>query len=84
MLDETDSGLDVDATKIVSEGVKNFLTEDKSVLIITHHSQILEYLNPDFVHIVVDGKLVKTGGPELIEQIENEGYKAFREGEINE
>ena len=84
MLDETDSGLDVDATRIVSEGVKNFLTEDKAVLIITHHSQILEYLEPTFVHIVVDGKLVKTGGKELIEQIEAEGYRSYREGEVNE
>lgn len=79
MLDETDSGLDVDATRIVSEGVKNFLTDEKSVLIITHHSQILEYLQPDFVHIVVDGKLVKTGGKELIQEIEDNGYKSFRE-----
>lgn len=78
MLDETDSGLDVDATRIVSEGVKNFLTEDKAVLIITHHSQILEYLEPDFVHIVVDGKLVKTGGKELIQEIEENGYKSFK------
>lgn len=79
MLDETDSGLDVDATRIVSEGVKNFLTDEKSVLIITHHSQILEYLQPDFVHIVIDGKLVKTGGKELIQEIEDNGYKSFRE-----
>lgn len=78
MLDETDSGLDVDATRIVSEGVKNFLTEDKAVLIITHHSQILEYLEPDFVHIVVDGKLVKTSGKELIQEIEENGYKSFK------
>lgn len=78
MLDETDSGLDVDATRIVSEGVKNFLTKDKSVLIITHHSQILEYLEPDFVHIIVDGKLVKTGGKELIQEIEEHGYKSFK------
>lgn len=78
MLDETDSGLDVDATRIVSEGVKNFLTEDKAVMIITHHSQILEYLEPDFVHIIVDGKLAKTGGKELIQEIEENGYKSFR------
>lgn len=81
MLDETDSGLDVDATRIVSEGVKNFLTDDKAVLIITHHSQILEYLEPDFVHIIVDGKLAKTGGKELISEIEENGYKSFREEE---
>ena len=84
MLDETDSGLDVDATRIVSEGVKNFLTDEKAVLIITHHSQILEYLEPTYVHIVVDGRLVKTGGKELIQQIEAEGYRSYREGEINE
>lgn len=81
MLDETDSGLDVDATRIVSEGVKNFLTEDKAVLIITHHSQILESLEPDFVHIIVDGKIVKTGGKELIAEIEENGYKSYREEE---
>ena len=83
MLDETDSGLDVDATRIVSEGVKNFMNEEKAVLIITHHSQILEYLSPDYVHIVVDGKIVKTGGKELIQEIEEKGYQEYREGAIN-
>lgn len=78
MLDETDSGLDVDATRIVSEGVKNFLNDEKAVLIITHHSQILENLEPDFVHIIVDGKLVKTGGKELIQEIEENGYRSFK------
>lgn len=81
MLDETDSGLDVDATRIVSEGVRDFLTEDKAVLIITHHSQILESLQPDFVHVIVDGNLVTTGGKELIDEIENNGYKSFKEEE---
>ncbi len=79
MLDETDSGLDVDATKIVSEGVRDFLTEDKAVLIITHHSQILEALEPDFVHIIVDGKLVKTEGKELIDKIESQGYQWIKD-----
>lgn len=78
MLDETDSGLDVDATRIVSEGVNNFLNDEKAVLIITHHSQILENLEPDFVHIIVDGKLVKTGGKELIQEIEENGYRSFK------
>ena len=81
MLDETDSGLDVDATRIVSEGVRDFLTEDKAVLIITHHSQILESLQPDFVHVIVDGNLVTTGGKELIDEIESNGYKSFKEEE---
>ena len=81
MLDETDSGLDVDATRIVSEGVRDFLNDGKAVLIITHHSQILEYLEPDFVHILVDGRLVKTADKSLIQEIEQSGYQNFR-GEV--
>lgn len=84
MLDETDSGLDVDATRIVSEAVNNFMTEDKAILIVTHHNQILEALNPDFVHIMVDGRIVKEGGKELIDEVERSGYQAFREGVVND
>lgn len=83
MLDETDSGLDVDATRIVSEGVRNFLTEDKSVLIITHHSQILENLKPDFVHVLIDGKIAKTGDESLIGIIEEKGYNWIKEEVVN-
>lgn len=74
MLDETDSGLDVDAVRIVSNGVKDFHNENNSVIIITHHKEILNEIKPDFVHVLVDGKIVKTGGAELIHKIEEEGY----------
>lgn len=78
MLDETDSGLDVDATKIVSREVNNFLNDEKSVLIITHHNSILENLKPDHVHIIVNGEIVESGGKELVDEIEKDGYKRFR------
>lgn len=78
MLDETDSGLDVDAVRIVSEGVSKLRTEENSVLIITHHNSILEYLKPDYVHILVNGRIVKTGDSSLAEEIEENGYDAFR------
>lgn len=78
ILDETDSGLDVDAVKVVSEGVKMLVNGDRSILIITHHNNILEHLKPDFVHILVDGKIVKTGGVELIEEIQSNGYEAYK------
>lgn len=81
MLDETDSGLDVDATKIVSREVEAFLTEDKSALIITHHSSILESIKPDYVHIMIDGNIVKTGDSSLIDEIEKDGYKNYRNSE---
>lgn len=78
ILDETDSGLDVDAVKVVSEGVKMLVNGDRSILIITHHNNILEHLKPDFVHILVDGKIVKTGGIELIDEIQSNGYEAYK------
>ncbi|MDO4604749.1 MAG: Fe-S cluster assembly ATPase SufC [Helcococcus sp.] len=81
MLDETDSGLDVDATKIVSREVESFLTEEKSALIITHHSSILESIKPDYVHIMIDGQIVKTGDGSLIDEIEKDGYKNYKNAE---
>ncbi|MCI1944816.1 Fe-S cluster assembly ATPase SufC [Clostridium luticellarii] len=78
MLDETDSGLDVDAVRIVSEGVSKFRTEDNSILVITHHNSILENLKPDYVHILVDGRIVKTGDASLAEEIEKNGYDKFK------
>lgn len=83
MLDETDSGLDVDATRIVSEGVREFLNDEKAVLIITHHSQILEQLKPDYVHIIIDGKIVKKGNADLIDEIEEKGYNWIKEEVVN-
>ncbi|WP_126938556.1 Fe-S cluster assembly ATPase SufC [Veillonella sp. VA142] len=78
ILDETDSGLDVDAVRIVSEGVNRFHNEENAVLIITHHNQILQKLKPNFVHILIDGRIVKTGGPELVREIEEKGYDAYK------
>ena len=79
ILDETDSGLDVDAVKTVSYGVKNYLTEDNALLIITHNTKILEELPIDYVHIIVAGKIVTTGGPELIAKVNAEGYRSYEE-----
>ena len=78
ILDETDSGLDVDAIKIVSKGVEMFKNKDNAVLIVTHSSKILENLKPDFVHILVDGKIVETGGSELVSKIEKYGYADYK------
>ncbi len=78
LLDETDSGLDVDAVRIVSRGVADFLDDSKACLIITHISGILEYLHPDFVHVVIDGRVVKNGGAELADRINREGYEWIR------
>jgi Fe-S cluster assembly ATP-binding protein len=78
ILDETDSGLDVDALRIVSEGVNRAKeTTDVGVLLITHYTRILRYIKPDFVHVFVDGRIAEEGGPELAERLENEGYDRF-------
>lgn len=77
ILDETDSGLDVDAIRIVAEGVKNYKDENRSVLVITHYDKLLDYLDPDFVHILINGRIVKTGGKELAEEIDKFGYEKF-------
>ncbi len=74
ILDETDSGLDVDAVKIVSSGVNKFKNENNAIIIITHNTKILDQLHADFVHILMDGKIVKTGGIELIDKINESGY----------
>ncbi len=74
ILDETDSGLDVDAMKQVSKGVNFLRSENRSFLIITHYQRLLNYIKPDFVHIMAKGKIIKTGGPELALEVENQGY----------
>lgn len=78
ILDETDSGLDVDAIKTVSKGIKMFKNEKNAVLIITHNTKILNNLNVDYVHILVDGNIVKTGTAELAKEIEKEGYGKYK------
>ena len=74
ILDETDSGLDVDAMKLVAEGVNALRSENRSFLVITHYQRLLDHIRPDVVHIMADGRIVKTGGPELALEVENNGY----------
>ena len=77
ILDETDSGLDIDALKIVSEGVNALRSKESSFLIITHYQRLLEYIKPDFVHVLINGKIVKSGGSELALELENNGYESL-------
>lgn len=74
ILDETDSGLDVDALRIVAEGFNKLRTASTSAMIITHYQRLLDYIQPNIVHVLIDGKIVKTAGPELAAQIESEGF----------
>ena len=74
ILDETDSGLDIDALKIVSKGIRDFRNSDNAFLLITHYNRILEYLEPDFVHVLLNGKIVQTGDKSLAVKLEEEGY----------
>ena len=74
ILDETDSGLDVDAMKLVAEGVNSLRNAGRSFLVITHYQRLLDHIKPDLVHIMADGRIVKTGGPELALEVENNGY----------
>lgn len=78
ILDETDSGLDVDAIRIVAEGVKRIKDEKRSILVITHYNKLLDYLEPDYIHILIDGKIVKTGGIELAKEIDESGYENLK------
>ncbi|WP_042165066.1 Fe-S cluster assembly ATPase SufC [Paenibacillus gorillae] len=79
VLDEIDSGLDIDALKIVSNGVNAMRSEDRGFLIITHYQRLLNYITPDFVHVMMQGRIVKSGGPELAQRLENEGYDWVKE-----
>ena len=77
ILDETDSGLDIDALRIVSEGVNRLSGPDMGVLVITHYSRLLRYIKPDVVHVLVNGRIVDTGGPEVADRLEDEGYAPY-------
>jgi Fe-S cluster assembly ATP-binding protein len=79
ILDETDSGLDIDALRIVSDGVNALRGPDMGSLIITHYTRILEYVKPDFVHIMLDGRIVREGGADLADELEEKGYDFIRE-----
>ena len=75
ILDETDSGLDIDALKIISTGINNFMSPDKSIILITHYQRLLDYINPTFVHVMQNGKIIKTGSADLAKELENKGYE---------
>ncbi|MCH1932513.1 Fe-S cluster assembly ATPase SufC, partial [Shewanella sp. A25] len=74
VLDETDSGLDIDALRIVAEGVNKLRSPDRSFVIITHYQRLLNYIVPDFVHVLLDGRIVRSGGKELALELEEKGY----------
>ncbi len=74
ILDETDSGLDIDALRVVAEGVNKLKSPEKSTIVITHYQRLLDYIKPDIVHVLYNGKIVKTGGPELALELEEKGY----------
>ena len=75
ILDETDSGLDIDALKIISKGIKTFMNEDKAIILITHYQRLLDYVKPNFIHVMKDGKIIKTGSAELARELEKKGYE---------
>nr|YP_010595160.1 Iron-sulfur cluster formation ABC transporter ATP-binding subunit [Paralia sulcata]WAJ57895.1 Iron-sulfur cluster formation ABC transporter ATP-binding subunit [Paralia sulcata] len=75
ILDETDSGLDIDALKIISQGINTFMTPDKAIILITHYQRLLDYVKPDYIHVMQDGKIVKTGTAELAKELEQKGYE---------
>ena len=77
ILDETDSGLDIDALRIVADGVNSLRKKNNSFIIITHYQRLLDYIKPDFVHVLVNGKIIKSGGPELALELEKKGYESF-------
>lgn len=75
ILDETDSGLDIDALKTISNGINKFMNLNKSIILITHYQRLLDYINPTYVHVMQNGKIVKTGSAELAHELENKGYE---------
>jgi Fe-S cluster assembly ATP-binding protein len=77
ILDETDSGLDIDALKIVAKGVNSMRHPDRAIIVVTHYQRLLNYIVPDFVHVLVDGRIVRSGGPELALELEEKGYGAM-------
>jgi Fe-S cluster assembly ATP-binding protein len=82
IMDETDSGLDIDALRVVAEGVRGLVSPEMGALVITHYQRILNFLKPDYVHVFVGGRIVEEGGPELAEKLEREGYEAFMPAEV--
>lgn len=81
LLDETDSGLDIDAMRVVANGVNRLMNPEKSLVLITHYQRLLDYIKPHFVHVMIDGHIVESGGPELALKLENQGYDWLEKGE---
>ena len=79
ILDETDSGLDIDALRIISNGINNFMNPEKSIILITHYQRLLDYINPTYVHVMQNGKIIKTGPADLAKELENKGYEWLQE-----
>lgn len=77
-LDETDSGLDIDALKVVADGVKQLHSKDKAVVLVTHYQRLLDYIQPDYVHVLAGGRIVKSGGKELAKELESSGYEGWK------
>ena len=84
ILDETDSGLDIDALRIVANGVNKLKTKDNAIIVVTHYQRLLNYIVPDFVHVLYDGRIVKSGGKELALQLEERGYDWVKQEEVTE
>lgn len=82
VLDETDSGLDIDALRMVAEGVNRLRKEDRAIIVITHYQRLLDHIVPDYVHVLADGKIIASGGPELAVQLEERGYTWLEQGGI--
>ena len=83
ILDETDSGLDIDALKIIANGIKNYRNDNRSFILITHYHRMLDFLSPDYVHILIDGEIALSGGPELAQKLEEKGYSWVKEKKVN-
>ena len=84
ILDETDSGLDIDALKIIAKGINNFRNADRAFLVITHYQRLLNYIEPDVIHVLIDGKIIKTGGKELALILEEKGYQWLSDNSITD
>ena len=74
ILDETDSGLDIDALKIVADGVNSLRSPSRSFIMVTHYQRLLDYIKPDYVHVLANGRIIRSGGPELAKELEQKGY----------
>jgi len=82
ILDETDSGLDIDALRTVAHGVNAMRSPERAMLVVTHYQRLLDYIVPDFVHVLVDGRIVRSGGPELALELEESGYSRFENAPV--